>query len=159
MIKQLKKIMFNIARLPTADQRWLLQRLSSTEMATLNKWRGLKLLDDAQRFRSLKPDDVRHPEQSEGSPDAREMSRKARHDVGLCQLLAMKAPLYAAIIIEQGSYPWALTFLNQFDENGAIQTLLNNQVLDLKPIVKQAVFNEWERLVSFESWLDDDPHG
>ena len=25
--------------------------------------------------------EVRHPEQSEGSPDVREMSRKARHDV------------------------------------------------------------------------------
>ena len=25
--------------------------------------------------------EVRHPEQSEGSPDVREMSRKTRHDV------------------------------------------------------------------------------
>ena len=27
----------------------------------------------------------RHPEQSEGSPDTREMSRNTRHDVGVCK--------------------------------------------------------------------------
>ena len=29
--------------------------------------------------------EVRHPEQSEGSPDVREMSRQAQHDVLLCE--------------------------------------------------------------------------
>jgi len=143
MTNQLKQILFNIARLPSVDQDWILRRLSNTELNTLNQYNGLKLLKEAQRFRLLKSEDACIPlkEAPMPLPD-------------LCQQLALKAPLYAAIIIEQGAYPWREMFLEQFDVDGTIQGLLENQVLDVKPMVKQAVFSEWERSVSFDNLLD-----
>ncbi len=69
--------------------------------------------------------------------------------------LATKMPLYAAIVIEQGGYEWTHLFLERFDRDGAIQALLKNHVLDVKPLVKQAVLDEWMRLNSFDNLLDD----
>jgi len=143
MTKPLKQILFNIARLPSVDQHWILRRLSSAELKTLNQYHGLKLLEEAQRFRTLKSGDACIPLKESPSPLP-----------VFCQQLAMKAPLYVAIIIEQGAYPWREIFLEQFDTDGAIRSLLDCQVLDVKPAVKQAVFSEWEGTVSFESLLD-----
>lgn len=140
MIKELKQILVNIASLRSNDQRWILRQLSNAEVRTLTKFRGLKLLQDAQRFRNMKADDFHLP--------------APKPIPGIWQQLATKDPLYAAIVIEQGLYPWTEAFLKQFDTKGVIQAALENQVLDIKPIVKQAVFSEWERLVSFESLLE-----
>ncbi len=70
------------------------------------------------------------------------------------QKLATRAPLYAAIVIEQGNYPWEVLFLNQFDTTGAIQRLLESQVVDIKVDVKQTVFKTWEDALSFEQHLE-----
>lgn len=147
MIKQLKHIMFNIARLPSVDQRWILRHLSATEMKTLNTWQGLKLLKDAQRFRSLKACDL-----------SLSLNEAPEPLPAFCKDLATETPLYAAIIIEQGRYPWKNLFLSQFDTQGAIKASLENQVLDIKPRVKEAVFTEWENSISFERLLED-AHG
>lgn len=147
MINQLKKILFNIARLPAEDQHWIVQHLSSIELKKLNQCCGLKLLKEAQRFRTLRSDDACLPLKKAPPPLPE-----------LCQHLALKAPLYAAIILEQGSYPWMAIFLKEFDIDGVIQALLENQVVDIKEVVKQAVFSEWERSVSFDSLLDE-THG
>lgn len=136
-----------MARLPSADQRWILRRLSKTEHQTLKRWNGLTLLRDAQRFRALKINDLHLPP----APTPTILP-------ACCLELAAKTPLYAAIIIEQGNYSWAAQFLDECDPGGAIQAALENQVQDLKPIVKQAVCNEWEQSISFVSLLDD-AHG
>ena len=138
MIKQLKQILINVARLPSSDQRWIVRQLSSNQLTTLKQWRGLELLQNAQRFRSLKPIQV----------DATPNPLPA-----YCKLLATKAPLYAAIVLEQGSYPWRSLFLKRFDTDGAIQSLLANQVADIKPLVKQALLSEWENSLSFDMHL------
>ncbi len=147
MIKQLKHILVNIARLPSVDQRWILRRLSNTELKTLNQWDGLKLLQDAQRFRTLKAADLFFPQ------DVRPPVLPA-----FCRELAGKAPLFVAIIIEQCKKPWTVQFLQNFDGTGIIQAALTNQVRVIKPMVKQAVLCEWEQSISFEHLLDD-AHG
>ena len=143
----LKQILFNIARLPSSDQRWILHRLSSAERDTLKQFQGLKLLLEAQRFRTLKTRDL-------------SLLVKPTQDVlpQFCQQLAIKAPLYIAIILEQGAYPWTMQFLNQFDTEGVIQHLLEHQVLDVKPVVKHLVWCEWDKSIGFERLLDDS-HG
>ena len=144
----LKQILFNIARLPSIDQNWIMRRLSGTELNTFKQYHGLELLQEAQHFRTLKAGDACLPLKESPKPLPE-----------LCQQLAMKAPLYAAIVIEQGSYAWSDLFLEQFDTNGTIRAALSNRVLDIKSGVKQAIFSEWERSVSFDSMLDDDVHG
>ena len=140
MIKQLKHLLINIARLSLQDQQWILQRLTPAQRITFKKWDGLKLLNDAQRFRTLRPYAV--------------CSDVAKPLPAYCQQLAAKPPLYAAIIMEQGSYPWKNLFLEQFDSTGAIQKLLHHEVTAIKPQVRAAVFNEWKQSLSFESHLD-----
>lgn len=152
MTKSLKHILFNIARLPSVDQRWILRRLSEAELKTLNQWQGLKLLQDAQRFRSLKAS-PRSPEPHSRHPETPRYGNGVRRDD--MDHLATKMPLYAAIVIEQGGYEWTDLFLERFDRDGAIQALLKNHVLDVKPLVKQAVLDEWMRLNSFDNLLDD----
>ena len=61
-------------------------------------------------------------------------------------------------MIEQGDYPWGFLFLKQWDTTGAIQRLLESQVLDIKTTVKEALFKTWEESLSFEHHLEA-PHG
>ena len=139
MIKQLKQILVTIARIPPSDQRWIVRRLTTEQLATFNQWQGLTLLQDAQRFRKLK---LKRIDTSPNPlPD-------------YCKQLTTKAPLYTAIILEQGSYSWHSVFLKRFDKNGVVKALLDNQVGNIKPSVKQALWNEWENSLSFEMHLD-----
>ncbi len=128
MNKQLQNILLNIAQLPAADQRWILRNLPENSRKTLNRWQGLEFLLDAQRFPSRSKLEE-HPSSAQpGLPG-----------------LDNKSPLYAAIVLEQGGFP------KPDDVDDAIM----NQVLAIKPLVKQAVFNEWETAVSFERLLGD----
>ena len=140
---KLKQIMLKIARLPSSDQRWILRKLSSDKQETLQQWQGLKLLQEARRFRKLKP---KNPCIRLDAPPALP---------AYCQQLATKSPLYIAIVIEQGFYPWRALFLQQFDKNGLINTSLEQHVPDIKPLIKQALFSEWEIALSFESHLEN----
>ena len=143
----LKQILFKLARLPSSDQRWILHQLSSTERNTLMQFQGMKLLLEAQRFRTLKTCDLPRPV----TPAQNVLPQ-------FCQQLAVKTPLYVAIILEQAAYPWTMQFLEQFDPEGVIQHLLEHQVLDVKPVVKHRVWCEWEKAIGFERLLDDS-HG
>lgn len=147
MIKQLKHILVNIARLSPVDQRWILQHLSDTELKIFEQWRGLERLQEAQRFRVLNKKDAGLP-----------LDVPSTVLPAFCLELADLPSIFTAIIIEQSSQSWAGQFLAQCDDDGAIQDALENQVLDIKPAVKHAVFKQWERSVSFERLLDD-AHG
>ncbi len=139
MIKQLKQILVTIARIPPSDQHWIVRQLTIDQLARFNQWQGFSLLQDAQRFRKLKLQCF------DASPNPLP---------AYCKQLTTKAPLYTAIILEQGSYSWHSVFLKRFDKNGEIKALLDNQVSDIKPSVKQALWNEWENSLSFEMHLD-----
>ena len=146
MTKSLKQILFTIARLPSSDQRWIVHRLSTHERNALNRHRGLTLLQEAQRFRTLNAGDACLPMNPQEDP-------LPSH----CNVLAQKSPLYVAIVLAESAYPWAKAFLKHADGNGLIQSLMDNQVLDIKPVVRQAVLFEWERIETtacFEDFLD-----
>lgn len=138
----LKKILVQIARLPARDQRWILKQLPHTAHATLSRLDGLALLKEAQRFRTLTPQDICMPKE----PDIRLPA--------YAQTLAGRAPLYTAIVLEQGHYPWGVLFLNQFDTTGAIQRSLESHVMDIKPSVKQSVLKAWDDSLTFEQHLE-----
>lgn len=141
MSSELKQILLNMARLPLSDQRWILRQLSSQQLQTFKRYQGLNLLAAAKRFRKL---NTKHLTLSLDVPNPLP---------ACCQQLASKAPLYAAIVLEQGAYSWQTLFLQQFDPDNAIKLLLENQVLDIKTPVKQALFREWENTLSFEEHL------
>jgi len=141
-MSKLKQILLNIACLPSSDQRWILRRLSDKQRATLEQKHGLKLLHSAQRFRKLK---TKNPGLPLASPEP---------IPSYCQKLATKAPLYIAVVIEQGSYPWQALFLQQFDKDGVIKSSLETHVPDIKTLVKEALFSEWENSISFDAYLE-----
>ena len=145
-MNRLKQILLKIACLPLSDQRWVLHRLSAEQRVTLEQKHGLKLLQNAQRFRILK---MKNLSLSLASPPPLPE---------YCQQLATKEPLYIAVVIEQGSYSWQSLFLQQFDKDGTIKSLLESHVPDLKPLVKQALFNEWQQSISFDAYLEN-KHG
>jgi len=132
-----------MARLPSSDQRWILRQLPTEQLLTFKRYQGLELLQAAKRFRRLK---IKHLALPLDSP---------KPLPACCQQLASKAPLYVAIVLEQGSYSWQAQFLQQFDTDAAIRTFLENQVPDLKNLVKHKVFREWEKTLSFEEHLED----
>ncbi len=143
MSKSLKHIILDLARLSCLDQHWILQQLSVQERLTFKKHQGPTLLNDAQKFKPLKPMDVKLPKDTP----------KACLPI-LCDELALKSPLYIAIVIDMGAYSWVPLFLEQYDTQGSIQSSIEQQVPDIKFSVKQAVFNEWEASISFEALLD-----
>ena len=147
MVNRLKEILLTMAQLPGADQQWILQQLPIKALETFKAKQGLTLLQQARRFRSLKTNKLAIPfeKSSLSLPD-------------YCQQLATKSPLYVAIILEQGNYPWTANFLKQFDNHKLISTALENHTPDIKFTIKQALFNEWNSLYSFERYLDDQ-HG
>lgn len=151
MAKKLKHILLKIARLPASDQRWILGQLSSAQMEQLNQYQGLDLLESAQRFRKLKAKHIALPPFE--TPQLLEASEPLP---AYCEELATRAPLYAAVVIEQGAYPWESLFLHQFDHEGLIKRSLETQVPDLKPLVKSTLFSEWESRFTFEDYLE--PH-
>ena len=130
------------------DQRWILRQLSEEQLAAFNKNLGPELLQEAQRFRTIKASDHASLLDAPKSMEEQEVLPS------FCHQLATKAPLYAAIVIEQGNYPWETLFLQQLDSNGLVRHSLETQVPDLKPAVKALIAQEWEQSLSFESYME-----
>jgi hypothetical protein len=142
MTRRLKDILLSIAQLPLADQRWILKRLPSAQRTTFERLHGLQQLQEARRFRTLPPPKAALLKSPPFLPDC-------------CDILANKDALYIATILEQGAYAWTTDFLQQYDKEGIIRSSLEHQVTQLKPLVKQALFMEWEKRWSFESYLEE----
>ncbi len=67
--------------------------------------------------------------------------------------LAVYCPLYIAIVLEQGQFSWRQHFLESFDREDNIKTLLGSEELNkLSPATKQVLFKLWEN--SFENYLE-----
>lgn len=152
MAKQLKQILLNIAQLSNTDQRWILRKLPHAQLTTLKQNQGLTLLKEAQRFKTL---NLHHQNKALTAPETKQTSKLLPD---YCQELATKSPLYSAIILDQGNVAWQSVFLEQYDEQGFIKNALEQQVPDLKPLVKEAVFEEWEKNYSFAAYLEAE-HG
>lgn len=143
MNKRLKDILLAIAKCPSADQRWILRQLPPMLHARFEQYDGSKQLQMAQRFRTFNIQINATPI----SPLPNE-----------CASLSTRAPLYIAIILEQGLFSWTNSFLKQYDKGGKIQSLLEDQVTHIKPLVKIALFHEWKNPIAFETFLEDS-HG
>jgi hypothetical protein len=145
MTKQLHHLLTRITLLPPTDQRWIWKQLSSKQRISLKKYNGITQLREALGGLPLE------------SPHLKRDSEIPASLPAFCTTLAMKEPLYTAIVIEQGKYPWQTLFLTQFDSQGEIRRLLHEEVLTMKRLVKQAIFKEWESSLTldFEHLLED----
>lgn len=131
MTKSLKHLLCNIAQLPTADVRWIMQQLPPQQMNTFKRLLGPDLLQKAKRFRkltlkkSIVPTDntILLPE--------------------FCKPLAMQDPLFIAIVLEQGAFSWEAPFLQAYDSKALIKTMLEREVPLIKTAVKEALFKSW----------------
>jgi hypothetical protein len=130
MTKRLKDLLLAIAKQPLVDERWIVKHLPEDQRIKFERRNGHAQLKEARRFRALRP-----------------VAPKERtHLPSDCQLLRQKPALYIAIILEQGLYPWQAEFLTQFDTDKKIQQALAQQVPAIKPLVKHAVFTDWQRM-------------
>lgn len=142
-------LLTRLTKLPPADQRWIWKQLSTEQRRSFKKNKGIIQLQAAlgglpSDRSSLKP----IPDVPQALPT-------------YCAALAIKDPLYIAIVLEQGSYPWQTQFLTEFDSEGEISRLLSKDVFNIKFLVRQALFKEWESScfhLDFEQFLEE-PNG
>ena len=135
----LSQILLKISRLPAVDQRWILSKLSENQRKRLKNESGITWLQELQ---GLKTEPV----------IIEKKLPSCAYD------LAIKPPLYSAIVLEQGDYSWEDDFLQEFDKEGAIQECLKFKAPALKLLTKQAVFQDWQTMRSFDSYLEKN-HG
>lgn len=137
MNNELKHILLKLARLPWRDQRWILRKLSKVQKKTFLHHEGKQLLIQARRFRTMKFSIHTTP-----LPD-------------YSQDLAHHHPLYIAIILEHGNFPWKQQFLTNFDKEKQIDN--HFETLEKISLASQKiVFNLWKSKRSFEEHLPSD---
>lgn len=126
-----KRLLLQMARLPKRDRQWIIRQLPDSAHETWLKHRGAALLNAAQRFQTLTIDDACIPTEIAALPPQ------------ACAL-ATQPPLYIALILTQGQFPWTRLFLTTWDAQGAIKMAMENEAPCIKPAVQQALFNAWE---------------
>lgn len=143
MNNELKRIVLNLAKLKSADQRWVLNQLTPTQREHFVSMKGHALLKEANKFRHLPCP----------QPIVKEFSLPE-----FCQQLSQQDPLYIAIILEQGQFAWEPLFLETCMQKQKINEQLTTQVLQLKPAAKLYLFQQWQKQLSFSEQLEV-PHG
>ncbi len=142
MNNEFKKLLLKIANLPLADQKWVLSQLTPKQQELFIRWQGLTLLNKARRFRKLPypllPQVVDNPQLPE-----------------LCQQLNQQAPLYIAIILEQGQFKWTQQFIESHEQSDEIKQLLHEVVCFIKPATKACTFKQWQHQLSFMEQLEN----
>ena len=134
---ELKPLLLKIASLPLKDQRWLLKQLTPQQRTCFAQHQGVSLLEKARRFAGIPIPQMKSAEPM--LPD-------------LCSELANQPPLYVAIILEQGAFPWAKMFLTSYQQHHNLQTLPDTQLL--KPATKAALFKQWNAQLDFADHLE-----
>lgn len=145
MNNKLKRLILKIVALSSADQQWIMGKLTADQQKKFEQYQGKELLDQAQRFRKLtcpKTITIEHEVQLPA----------------LCQHLMQQEPLFIAIILEQGEFHWKQQFLNSLTNGNEIQQLIYDQVSSLKPITRLATFKIWQDQLDFDDQLVI-PHG
>lgn len=145
MIRELKEILIKIAALPRSDQRWIISKLPDQQTAIFKQMQGEQQLEKARRFRCL---NTKHALTKLTPPLASTYP----------QALANYPPLYIAIVLEQGKFPWQESFLQAVDQDDTVKFLLYNRVQELKDAARQALFKQWEANSSLQSFLEQN-HG
>lgn len=142
MNKQLKQLLLTLAKMSTRDQRWIIEQLPPELQQRFIQLQGPDFLQQAAKFKSV----AKMPTQDNGSLAA-ELPE-------FCEQLASNAPLFIAIILEQGCFSWQALFFKHYD---CIQATLQ-QLKSIKSATKAHLFNQWQQQFSFEELMGDE-HG
>lgn len=145
MVKQLKTILMDIAKLPVSDQHWILKHLPDDTRSTFMRLNGSHYLKEARRFKSL----TIQPSQA---------GKKPIELPAECMTLANEDPLYIAIVLEEATPIWINDFLTMYDKSGMIRAFLQQDIFSIKPLAKQAVLTNWQQRGSF-AYLLENEHG
>ena len=143
MNSDFKKIIVRVASLKSRDQKWLLKHLGLREKALFHQLQGPLLLKEAKRFKGLRCWELNCPE--------------APTLPLLCQRLKVQDPLFIAIILEQGQFPWEVHWLNTL-ENKELIVAHRALVSSIKPLTRAIVFKNWQSTLSFAGQLES-THG
>lgn len=137
MNKQFKQLLLNLAKMNTRDQRWIMEQLPPELQHRFVQLQGPDFLKQAAKFKSVAtmPTQDKHSLATE-LPD-------------FCEPLARNAPLFIAIILEQGSFSWQALFLKHYD---CIQ-VPPQQLKAIKSATKAYLFNQWQQQFSFEELM------
>ncbi|MFC3909485.1 hypothetical protein ACFORL_10435 [Legionella dresdenensis] len=146
MAKSFKQLILNIARLNKGDQKWLINRLSPEQKAQFEALDGRQLLQQAKKFRQVEMPANLPVTAVEPLPP-------------YCNSLADNPPLFCAIILEQGNFPWIEHFLQAHDPEQAILDCLQTRIVAIKPDTKKALFAHWQKSNTFEQFLAGQNHG
>ncbi|MFI4918183.1 MAG: hypothetical protein ACHP65_01355 [Legionellales bacterium] len=110
--------------LPKLDQQWILGQLTPAQLKQFDACQGNALLSKARRFRNLPYTESQLPH--------------------FCNELKQQAPLYVAIILQQGNFQWQQEFLDSFQQGAQIQQLLKQAIHSIKPAVQLSLFQHWQ---------------
>lgn len=143
-MNKFKKILLQIATLSLADQKWILNQLPEQQQEQFSQLQGTTLLNQAQRFR--------HIDCTEINQETTEYQLPA-----LCHNLAQQDPLFIAIILEQGQFPWENQWLETHIQGEKIKGL-NHLVQSIKPATRLCAFRQWQTQLDFTDHLAV-PHG
>lgn len=145
MTNALKRILFKIAKLTHADQRWLLAQLTPTQREQFKKHEGYEQLKIAKRFSTLPLSTLPAVKSPKALPN-------------FCQELGQKEALFIAIVLEQGQYDWQQQFLESSTKALEIEQWTQSSLSRLKPASKLHLFTEWQKQSSFTDYLENN-HG
>lgn len=134
MHNEFKHMLLKIAALPLSDQRWMIKKLTAQQKRTFTQHKGTTLLWEARRFANLPV------------PNNQPVLPKLPD---LCTELKNLPPLLVAIILEQGQFSWAQAFIAEYP-----YSLPNEEVTRLKAATKLALFNQWQKKLSFADQLE-----
>ena len=141
MSKELKHLLLRLAKLSRSDQKWILHQLKPKHRSQFINIQGDSLLENAYKFRKLSCPPL--PKNTESSlPET-------------CKQLKQEAPLYIAIILEQGQFSWEQPFLQTCEQKHLITTQLDGPVKELKSCTKLFVFQQWQAQLSFKDQLEN----
>jgi hypothetical protein len=141
MNNQFKTLLLKIVALPLKDQRWILSRLTPKQQEQFTQLQGNSLLGKARRFRKLP------------YPQLPPIAKPAQLPE-LCKELKQQAPLYIAIILEQGQFEWEQLFLQTNEQREEIKQLIKQVVCLIKPATKSYTFRQWQTSLSFVDQLE-----
>jgi hypothetical protein len=141
MNKEFKTLLLKIARLPLVDQRWILNQLTPKQQEQFSCWQGESLLLKARQFRKVAYDQANAVPQIKPLPD-------------FCKELRQQAPLYIAILLDQGQFEWEQPFVQTIEQRNEIKQLMEETVPFIKPETKACIYKQWQAQLNFIDQLE-----
>lgn len=138
-MNKLKPLLLRIASLPLSDQRWIIRQLTPKQKRLFVQHKATSLLNTARRFAKLP------------IPKLKIAEPTLPH---FCKELNHQPPLYVAIILEQGAFPWEELFLAHYTQHHNLSAWPIDGIEQLKPATKAALFNQWKAQLHFEDLLE-----